>query len=167
MVRFPDAWEMWGWPVAEIFWTNFRWRTQWQHKSWSRIKIARKSWVLRISVIIQGHSFERLWFSLVYVLKMVRIRSGAFVLPYRVGRCRCHEICRLDANFNVFGGQFWIIFDAKCVHFWVSKAFGQMLRNKRPKFIENEVVNAKKVFRLGTFSEQKWVCVWMQNFSVF
>ena len=138
MFQCPGAWEMWGWLVAEIFCMNFCWRTQWQHKSKSRIQIARKSSVLRISVIIQGHSFERLWFSLIYVLKMVRIRSGAFVLPYRVGRCRCHEICRLDANFNVFWGQFWIIFDAKSVHFRVSRAFGQMLRNKRPKLIENE-----------------------------
>ena len=98
---------------------------------------------------------------------MVRIRSGACVLPYRVGRCRCHEICRLDANFNVFWGQFWIIFDAKSVHFWVSRAFGQMLRNKKPKLIENEAVNAKKVLRLGTFSEQKWVWDWVLKFDVF
>ena len=98
---------------------------------------------------------------------MVRIRSGAFVLPYRVGRCRCHEICRLDANFNVFLCQFWIIFDAKSVHFWVSKAFGQMLRNKRPKLIEIEVVNAKKLLRLGALSEQKWVWAWVLKFKVF
>jgi len=42
-----------------------------------------------------------------------------------------------------------------------------MLRNKRPKLIENEVVNAKKLFRLGTLSEQKWVWAWVLIFSVF
>ena len=42
-----------------------------------------------------------------------------------------------------------------------------MLRNKRPKLIENEVVNAKKVLRLGALSEQKWVWAWVLKFNVF
>ena len=39
----------------------------------------------------------------------MRIRSKAFVLLYRVGRCRCHEICILEANlylsFSVIPGS--------------------------------------------------------------
>ena len=146
---------------------NFRSRTQWQHKSWSRIKSSKE--VIGVTYLCEnsGLQFRE---TLIYGedSQQQSIRFAIYIAQVDVDATKFVHRKRISMCFlNNFPGQFWIIFDAKSGHLGVSKAVGQMLRNKKPKLIENEVVNAKKVPRLGALSEQKWVWAWVLKFSVF
>ena len=83
-----------GWLIAETFGTDFCRRTSWQRTCRGPEST--------------GQGFPRCYVhltsreTLTYALKIVMLRSSAFVLPYRVSSYRCHAICRLEANFKLF-----------------------------------------------------------------
>ena len=131
------------------------------------ILLLRVSRYLRINVS-RGSDLFRLM-----IWNMLMIRINKIIWVSRVKRCRYPDIamyvggavsfvfcCNFGVNSGSFGRQILIILRYQKP--W-ARCCGTRCKNW-PKMRDE---NAKKLLRLGAFSEQKWVWAWVLKFSVF